>query len=175
MSDMMETKGKDISVLSDEFKTRRRLLKASAAAPLIATLSPNAAAAIGSVGQCALNGIEDDAIQSAEPITATPDKVVRVHGLIYTKGNNNNTQTIYRVPSDAQDYYDSDFNYLSSPPNDLLSGNSWTEESGYFLRLFHINEDGSLMSPTDGTTFFRAPADSYALAATCWTSIMAAP
>ncbi|RLQ20745.1 hypothetical protein DWB85_15950 [Seongchinamella sediminis] len=165
--------------MSDEFKARRRLLKASAAAPLIATLTPNASAALGSVAQCALNGIDDGSLQGTAEITTTEDflsnnrTAVRCEGIIYTK---NDKTPIYRVPADSVDYYYSDTGY-SVPDNKIPNKNSdnvgWAEQPAWFLQRFNIAADGSF-TPPEGKVFFLAP-DGHAIAGTCWTSIMAAP
>jgi hypothetical protein len=64
LSNQKDIENKKIETTETDFKARRRLLKASAAAPLIVTLSPNAALAQGSL-TCAEKNEADDGLQAA--------------------------------------------------------------------------------------------------------------
>ena len=71
MSNQKDIESKKVALTEADFKARRRLLKVSAAAPLIATLSPNAALAQaqGSL-TCAQKNKVDTNLQDVDPYVA---------------------------------------------------------------------------------------------------------
>jgi hypothetical protein len=81
----------------EEFKARRRLLKASAAIPLIGTLSPGAALAATST-QCDVN-----IGSNFEPVVAADDKALRVLAQYWEAKHSNLANDLYEV---NQKYYD---------------------------------------------------------------------
>ena len=139
-------------------ETRRRLLKASAAAPLIATLGPRAALAQGSL-TCATKGLEDTALQTSLPVTASDDNAVRRLGTCWEK---NNRPTVWEVPKGTGQYYSSDGGLV---PMEFPSG--FVPRDCYFLEFFSVQQDGSVQRV--GT--YPQPATGSVLADSCWASI----
>jgi hypothetical protein len=82
----------------DHFKARRRLLKASAAAPLIGTLSPGAALASAST-QCDINETNFPEAVSVD------DKALRVVSTYWKANNDNIGNDLYQV---GDTYYDAE-------------------------------------------------------------------
>lgn len=82
----------------EDFKARRRLLKASAAIPLIGTLSPGAALAAAS-SQCDLDGTTSPEVVMAD------DKALRMHAVYFEAKHDNLANDIYQV---GDRYYDAE-------------------------------------------------------------------
>lgn len=163
--DKMDMKDKGKGGLNNDFKVRRRLLKASAAAPLIATLSPNTALAQGSL-TCANKGLEDRVLQGETAldfkdyaVSATKDNAVRELGTCWVKENG---KTVWEVPKGSGNYIpDGNFSVPGNMPD------NYTGTDCYFLRFFNVLGDGSVQ--TLGT--YPQPATGDVLAGSCWTSI----
>lgn len=158
MEDKKDVKSSEAAALSHDFKARRRLLKASAAAPLIATLGPNAALAQGSL-TCATKGLDDAALQNLPPVTPSDDNAVRRLGSCWEK---NNRATVWEVPKGSGQFYPSDGGMIEQ---DFPNG--YVPRDCYFLEFFAVLPDGSVQS--QGT--YPQPAAGNVLADSCWTSI----
>ncbi len=149
--------------------TRRRLLKASAAAPLLASMAPNAALAMASATQCAGgdfnnrrgNPDRDSATRRAVPFYRLPPDLDRVPGL---------ARTLFDIDGV---YYNGAGRTFATTEQELL-GYSYEKGETYVLALFDVTGESAELAgywPQIPRSAFN---DSTAtpLSGSCWTSLM---
>ena len=154
----------------EDFKARRRLLKASAAIPLIGTLSPGAALAAAST-QCDING------NDFEPVVVADDNALRVEAQYWKSKNNNLANDLYEV---NQRFYDAltgaeVFPEAKSGGGGGLHGYK-SEGQRYVLAYVDVERDpatGKIISQQPQITGFfpRSNTGGTAMADSCWDSI----
>lgn len=168
MPNQIEDGKKEASAVTTDFKARRRLLKASAAAPLIATLAPNAALAQGSL-MCAQRGLDDVALQNAPGVVSTDDNAVRVLGTCWTRTRPSDGELItrYEVPKASGNYFRPNGRPVNNPN---FSTRRFDGEDCYFLQYFNVLSDGSAQA----VGAFPATSSGDVIAESCWTSITVA-
>ncbi|MEE4108580.1 MAG: hypothetical protein V2I24_04490 [Halieaceae bacterium] len=137
---------------------RRRLLKASAAAPLIATLAPNAATAMTSVSceqKTVFSRDNDGAFDPATDTAADPKNAggfVRRMAERYDPLPNNSsgeTRTVYRVPGEGLWTADGVQVYLTSKGGDINKNDYPTSgQTVWVVRYYSVNMTGDDASPT---------------------------
>lgn len=96
MADHKDTGKAQSSGQEENFKARRRLLKASAVVPLIGTLSPGAALAATST-QCDMDG------NTFPPVVTADDKALRVQAVYWKAKPNNPANDMYQVGEKCYD------------------------------------------------------------------------
>ncbi len=157
----------------EDFKARRRLLKASAAIPLIGTLSPGAALAQAST-QCDANGT------NFEPVVAADDKALRVLAQYWEAKHNNRGNDLgndlYEV---NQRYYDAlTGDEVFPEPKRGGNGLHGYKHKGqrYVLCYVDVEKDpatGKIMSQRPQITGFFPQRNTFgtAMSDSCWDSI----
>jgi hypothetical protein len=153
----------------EDFKARRRLLKASAAIPLIGTLSPGAALAQAST-QCDAN------VTNFESVVAADDKALRVQAEYWQSKRDNNANDLYEV---NQRYYDALTGREVFPrPKNNGTGLRGYEHKGqrYVLCYVDVEKDpqtGQIISERPQITGFFPQRNTFgtAMSDSCWDSI----
>ena len=151
-----------------DFKVRRRLLKASAAAPLIGTLSPGAALAAAST-QCDINENNFPEVVTAD------DRALRVIATYWRAHNDNVGNDLYEV---GGLHYDSVDGSTVSPeylPNGKMQGYK-NEGTRYVLCYVDIGRDpstGDINSQQVQITGFYPQQNTFgtAISDSCWDSV----
>jgi hypothetical protein len=150
--------------------TRRRLLKASAAAPLLASMAPNAALAMASATQCAggdfnnrrANPDRDSAARLAVPFYRLPNELPRVQGLARTLYDINGT------------YYNASGRVFATSEGELV-GLSYVKGETYVLALYDVSGGSAELAgywPQIPRSAFN-DTTATPLSGSCWTSLMA--
>jgi len=162
---------------------RRRLLRASAAAPLIATLAPNSAMAMASAA-CDVKLFERD-LQMPFVEEGTDEQqggVLRVQAVKFTRRPNVSTgpSTVYAVPDRSGRFFDGDtgdevfpaFSGLpiGAPPDaETIRAQDYDREGVvWLLRQFDVDAAGGVVYDKG---FFPQPKSGQALSHSCLTSI----
>jgi hypothetical protein len=159
LSDHKAAGNGDSDTSLNDFKTRRRLLKASAAAPLIATLVPGTALAQASIS-CAQKSEDYVPLQGLPPATAADDSAVRREGILWTHDTDTD-KNIYEVG--GQFYQVKNLSSTSAPNSD------YTSSPHFFVEYYTVSPvDGSISSV--GT--YPATMQGTLVADSCWTSIV---
>lgn len=154
--------------LSASDATRRRLLKASAAAPLAATLTPNAAFALSSAVQCAAN------TENYSPVADHPeaDKAVRRQATYFHRKRDRKSGPRTLVQIDGELYTESGRS-VSLPDNKLHKRYDRGDDK-YLLEYFDVDGEGILGSgPFRGKRFqhYAVSHEATPLTVSCMTSI----
>lgn len=147
--------------------TRRRLLKASAAAPLAATLMPNAAFALSSAVQCAK---ADNDYQRVQP-DLDADKAVRRPVMMYRKKNGKDgPDRLFKVGGEM---YRSNGN-MHDISNRRLRNRYRQGEERYVLEYFDVDQEGVIgQGPFPGKSFqgYTTSPEATPLSMSCYASI----
>lgn len=146
-----------------DFDLRRRLLKASAAAPLVATLAPNSALAVASatcVDKNQQNAILQDSPKVADAPTA--DTAVRMRVDFYEVKPNKAGQSSSYYTINGSSYTADGNPYSPGPPGHYLP-----RADKYVLTYF--NPDGSQAG------FYPVQRSGTVLSGSCWASINPVP
>ena len=135
---------------------RRRLLKASAAAPLIATLAPNSATAMASVSCEAKTVFSRTDDGEFDPATDAASDPQLAGGFVRRQAErfdplqgSSETRTVYHVPGEGLWTADGDRVYLTSNGGDI--NKSDYPQSGdpvWVVRYYRVNMAGDDASPT---------------------------
>ena len=183
MADQEIKQGMEDVTSDKDFEGRRRLLKASAAAPLIASLSPNCALAATSL-TCAEKGLNPNSgLQDAPPVqidfiddgSFVRDAAYRLPGTCHVpKGNHahnaasrgNGKNVIYEIDGVSGYFY---MDGSSADPEDI-TGSSYTAYKCYFVEYFAVDEQtGGVYRQSPGVYPFQASGD--VVSGTCLASI----
>lgn len=143
--------------------TRRRLLKASAAAPLLASLAPNTALAMSSAAQCV--GNPEFATFPEAVAVGSDDTAVRVTIPVFTyNGNGNPPQQLPTVLYQIGDAYFGADGASYSPNGNAL--NQFDESSVEVLQLFNAHGEPIGLWPEVQISPSATP-----LSGSCWASL----
>ncbi len=124
-----------------DLEARRRLLKASAAAPLIATLTPSSALALSSAAACSRGGKDDLSGEKYATFTDDPhaDSAVRRRVDCWTKNKGPGPKEVYLIDGN---YYDGHGGYASVSPDKLRD--NYTHSDKYVLVMFDVSGSGAV-------------------------------
>lgn len=153
----------------EDFKARRRLLKASAAIPLIGTLSPGAALAAAST-QCDVNGVD------FESVVAADDKALRVQADYWQAEGDNPANDMYQI---NDRYYDAETGEEVFPESKNGGGGLdgyKRDGTRYVLCYVDVERDpstGKIISESPQITGFFPQRNTFgtAMSDSCWDSI----
>lgn len=148
--------------------TRRRLLKASAAAPLLASLAPNAAMAMASAAQCAGGDFSNKKL-AENGNSLYGDTAVRIEVPYYKKKSGPSVNGL------ANDLYDINGRFFHNSgteywPSDSDLETHYDKTSAWVLELFDVSE-GQAVSVGVWPQVQVNELTATPLTGSCWTSL----